>query len=795
MFTRIFPSLLFLLWAFAPVLALATPVSEAELEQEVTQHRLDIPEFRKLAAEAKKRGLRLFVLGGGAASVADHAKAGLLAAQGHLQSGPARLAWDFNNVVLPEQDVDLVITKANGKPETVAEINDFRDWVRQEYPYEFDGRSRWDVLGLQTSDPQGHKMALKGNPDFLNQNNDSLSLGLLELTDPPAGQSVISDLAHPGAFLRDTAGDELHFYRNPLHASTTYFRQGRNPEILSVVRTLEKATRYEKSVDSAGVKAIRNIIRNWDPQGTQPGDYVHTYLSGRGKRMISHARNIHQAMDLVEMTGLRDKMTSLPLADESQADNIAWWMHKKPLPKDAAGAKAAGLFPTGRTAADLGITEATHWTSFPVHRLLTWNYDGTPRLFESRDGYPGEGAVLGDGFYTYKNSGSSTTYPPRIQEAMVTFSVNPNAREGVDFTLDSTAGNVVVWKNSSALTVKHKAIDYPDKMSCNEFYSALGGTTPGFSRPANRLNYAGPANNFQAPGTINNPGAVAGMHIRHQASSAQQALTQVLPTYNLAPAVKADFDALLTVSALRKQPITLEELSAVAAKHFGSGLDFHTTKLLSNMVRSDTKLMDRVARETKLLTRLGQQQWAQQIEANPFLIFDAGNQRHFSSAKAKRLMLVDNMKADWKNFSDKHPFGAIAAQTTMIAGTVSGAGAYVGQKMKEAKDQDLDGILNEIDRCPGTPANTPVNLLGCAVGQGFDYRLKGEASAQEAELGNFLRAFPELRLELRGTAAQKTKRALEKTYGIDAKRIEAQKAGGAAEQADTGQPVSARFLR
>src|SRR5581483_869615 len=39
---------------------------------------------------------------------------------------------------------------------------------------------------------------------------------------------------------------------------------------------------------------------------------------------------------------------------------------------------------------------------------------------------------------------------------------------------------------------------------------------------------------------------------------------------------------------------------------------------------------------------------------------------------------------------------------------------------KEVKDSDHDGVPDDIDRCPDTPANTPVNSVGCPLDSDHD---------------------------------------------------------------------------
>lgn len=453
--------------AFAMPYAFAEPVNAQKLGHTLEASIPKVSEFAAIRAEAEKRSLRVWALGGAAASIAEHGKQNLL---NKLPEVPTpRYAWRLDNILLPEQDIDLVISRRDGAAESAKEVDEFLAWVREHYPLTTDGKSRWDAIGLRTPIPDRRKMALEGNPDFLLQHNDSLSLGMLEITEPSKGESVVKNLKGGSDLLADAAADRFHYFFSAAHEATARFKDGTNPPILSVVRALEKALRYRKELDPESLPQILKIIQESKPESVKPGTYVHNYLAGRGHRLITHAANPGEAFELLSALGLDKKLMALPGSDKNRAGSLAWWLNKKPLP----ATPDASLVPTGKTAKDLDIPYVTHWTTHANHRLLTWNYDGTPRLFESRKGVTGEGAVITDGFYTYRKSERSAVYPPRFSEASVLFSVRPEAREGVDFVIRE---NAVVWKNFSSLEAVGDSTEYPRNLHCNQLYANVGGT-------------------------------------------------------------------------------------------------------------------------------------------------------------------------------------------------------------------------------------------------------------------------------------------------------------------------------
>ena len=456
----VFLHAILLLLLAAPVLA--ETVDLAHLEQTISDERLRIKEFGVLATEAKTRGLNLYIFGGGAASMGEFAKQRILYKQAHgteALTKKTRLLWEFNNIIFPEQDIDLVISKADGSPETAEEIQSFRELVRKLFPYTVDGRSRWDVLGLKTADLKNNKMALADNPDFLLQHNDSLSLGLIQLT-PVPGSSVIKDLNPQNQFLEDLAGDKIHFIYSREHKNTAFYKAGRNPPILSVERALEKATRYNKQFNAEDLEAMKGIIEAFDPSTLKSNTYPYNYLMGRAKRIVAHAYDPETALLLLDQIGLRKKFLKIPGNRANKIDSLAWWLNKKPLPKIRDSSLLSKE--KAKTAGELNMKTVGHYTSDLGHRLITWNFDNQPKLFESRPAIAGENAGHGNGFYTFLDPKKVTTFVNNDSK-LVLFNVNPEAIEGIDF---ERFDNVVVWKNSGMLSTEQSAEIYPDNFAC-----------------------------------------------------------------------------------------------------------------------------------------------------------------------------------------------------------------------------------------------------------------------------------------------------------------------------------------
>lgn len=128
------------------------------------------------------------------------------------------------------------------------------------------------------------------------------------------------------------------------------------------------------------------------------------------------------------------------------------------------------------------------------------------------------------------------------------------------------------------------------------------------------------------------------------------------------------------------------------------------------------------------------------------------------------------------------------------------SGTNMPQAAAAPIDSDGDGVMDKDDRCPGTPAGTKVNALGCAQKQSFEIKLDLKFQTNTAkltsspeqplnELARIMKENPELRVEIQGHTdssgsrvrnrqlsqerANAVKSLLVKRFGITASRLTA----------------------
>jgi disulfide oxidoreductase YuzD len=412
-------------------------VSYSELEHGIADRLKRVEEFKFIQEEASKLGVRAWLFGGTAAGYAHYVKWDMQREKGDPRFQPDRFDYDYTNIYRSTQDLDIVI---DGNPEQAQAL---QNALQQKYPHLQGSKTAWEVR-LLTQD-MGDKQAILNNPDFMNQHTDSNSTGMIEITQPKEGETVVRDVRDWNAkqphFLKDVHDGALHYYFSNLHGSTKFAIEGRNPPIISAIRFLTKAFQYELKIRPEDLKQIKKVIQDFDPKRHTQNSYVANWIEKNGKKLIQNAVNIEYAKNTLDQLGLSEKLQSIK-GDIGTTDSLAWWMYKEPLRTQSIGQGA------GKTAKELGLDIVAHETnSFLAYESITRAHTGDPNVLISRDGAAGEAAMYGDGFYTKTGKEGA-----RGTGLTIRFHLDPNAKEGHDFTYVSGHDYVVV-KNKAALKV------------------------------------------------------------------------------------------------------------------------------------------------------------------------------------------------------------------------------------------------------------------------------------------------------------------------------------------------------
>lgn len=420
-------------------------ISEKELSREATAKIALIPEFEYIREQAEKMGLRVWLFGGTASSYLHYVKWNVAREKGVKDLQADRFDFDFTNIFRSTQDLDIVIDASEAK------AREFQNLIAAKFPHFLGSKAaKWEVRTLRTRMGQpgqlGFKEALLGDADFNNQNTDSNSLGMVEIT--RSKEPAIRDLRHwdspTSPFLEDTLNDRISFFRSAKHFTTSRAQSGQNPEILSVTRLLVKAFQYELSFSDADFRQMKEIVDQFDPKKPMDQNAVRR-LNDTAKKLVMHAVNIEYAMNKLDELGLRQKLIAMGNKDEMNSS--AWWLNKEPLRSKVVGQGA------GKTARELKIEVVAHETnSFLAYESITRSHSGEPNVLISRQNAAGEAAAYGNGFYTQIGKVGA-----RGTGLTIRFTVDPNAREGIDFTHH---GNYVVFQNKKALKVIQESLNF-----------------------------------------------------------------------------------------------------------------------------------------------------------------------------------------------------------------------------------------------------------------------------------------------------------------------------------------------
>ena len=419
----------------------SAPISPVVMESRIKETITKIPEFVWIAQEAQKRGLAVWLFGGSASSLAHYVKDLILFERGlddyypeHFRED-SRGNLDYTNIFLPTQDVDMVVDGS------VDKVREFVDKVMNRYLRLRGSEQSFEIRPLRHD--YGDKRALLENPDFLGQNTDSHSVGLVSLDTSALRGEVVKDLYHWNKeyppFMEDVLLGQLRYYHGPQHKTTSRYRQGLNPDIISVIRYFIKLFQYRLAPVERDREVIERIIRETDWNRALSHGYVRSWLEKNVPKLFLSSRDVEYTANVLAQSGLKAKLTEM--GGIQNEGTPAWWANKEPLRSFPLGQGE------GRTAEEWGIKTAAHDTkNFLAWSSIMRSYKGLPNALISRNNTAGESTSSGgEGFYTYMNKDNGM-----YERFSIRSYVHPKAREKSDFVVSSSG---LVIRNRNALRV------------------------------------------------------------------------------------------------------------------------------------------------------------------------------------------------------------------------------------------------------------------------------------------------------------------------------------------------------
>lgn len=408
----------------------------------VTDARQRVPEFVALREQAKKLGLRAFLFGGTAAGFVAYVADDLLRRKGRDNYPVEHFAYLLPQIYRPGQDFDVVL---DGPEISDGLVRRFEMAIAPYLPGTKGFLSGAECRWLRH--PYGTKIALLGNPDALNQNTDSASIGFVELTDPPNGEPIVRDLHRwddaRGAFLETFASGVVRYLPSRAHGTTQRALTGDNPPILAVLRWLGKATQYRLALDPEQLSEARLEIGRYDPKGRSLTGYARLQVDKVGTKIFKHAADVSRAYRLAEKLDLRAKLAD---GQTSAVGHVGWWAQREPLPAFEVGQGG------GKTAAFYDLSVVAHDAStLEAFESLLRAPTSIVNALKSRN-VAGERAVHGEGFYVCRGERGAWRTGLNVR-----FRVRPDAREDSDFK--RVSDDVFVILNREILEVIPDALE------------------------------------------------------------------------------------------------------------------------------------------------------------------------------------------------------------------------------------------------------------------------------------------------------------------------------------------------
>jgi hypothetical protein len=272
------------------VAAVQRQISEEELRRGVALVIERVPQLHRAAQIAHEAGLSTWLVGGAAASVAFYAKDQL------ARFGAIPNAIHYYDVFSPGQDIDLVGDGDVAKVQALNEaLNNF-----ESLKIRIQGKSAWDVITMRPHNGRG----FVGHDDLYLQHSDSLSLGLVRFDDLTAELADIRwaqnfDNGGENPFLTSILEGRIEYYYRDTHAQNSQVVAGRNPEILSVLRLLNKAARTSFTISDAHRAQALAVVAEFLESGEKPVDYVQGRMNRIVRTMIIGSRDTTYTLKLL----------------------------------------------------------------------------------------------------------------------------------------------------------------------------------------------------------------------------------------------------------------------------------------------------------------------------------------------------------------------------------------------------------------------------------------------------------------------------------------------------------------
>ena len=424
-----------------------------EFEKILEANLQKVEEFRFIRQWAQKKGVPAYLFGGAATAFGVYSRWNKEHAEGLRRFSDERFDFKVSNIFHFNQDVDVLI---DASVELAAELQNELD---THFPYQktTGGKtiSIWEIRPLRHA--IGLKPKVIGNTDFQNQNTDSNSTGLIEITDPKEGISRVQDLRsfrpEEGRFLHDLMEGRISYYNTALHNKTSRATAA-NPITISALRFLIKLYEYDLVTDRESLKNALTILKKTNFPQIKSVRGSMRWIEKNGPKLLDNAVDVEKAWLLLKQMDLLKELSIFGPAEDQTS--VAWLMKRKPL----MSYPISESVPEGqKTSGSLGITQG-------YLRLDSFKDFERLRM----------GAIYSPNLLSDKARVKLTLTPNKKPgEIWVGFNIHPHSILGTDFEMLGTDGLRV--RNRNSLRLIPETLHIPREMLLDLIYK---GADPDF---------------------------------------------------------------------------------------------------------------------------------------------------------------------------------------------------------------------------------------------------------------------------------------------------------------------------
>jgi hypothetical protein len=210
-------------------------------------------------------------------------------------------------------------------------------------------------------------------------------------------------------------------------------------KVASILKYIRAATANQLQIGDSEMQKLKKSVEAFDPK--QPmNDTIRKYLESNGLDAVQRSGDLAAVMNLLDETGLREKLATFAGQHSQKRGSLWWWMKREPLRHSSDPKLVRKTLPLGSTAKELGLKFVVFSTrEASIHSSLH-NPEFANVLISREALQPEEIAPFGDGFYTigirtFEDLNRVYEKFPNDHFHTTIYALDPSAQEGLNFSV------------------------------------------------------------------------------------------------------------------------------------------------------------------------------------------------------------------------------------------------------------------------------------------------------------------------------------------------------------------------